>query len=794
MVEQIKQLAEIGQSLWYDNIQRNLLNNGAMEKMMLEGKIRGVTSNPSIFQKAISNSKDYDATLKPMAWSGLDADSIFWQLAIEDIQKTADLFSQLYERTGKKDGYVSLEVNPLLANNTDATITEARKLWKRVNRPNLMIKIPATPEGIPAIRKAIADGINVNVTLIFSLERYNAVIDAFLSGLEDRLAAGEEISSIASVASFFVSRLDTKIDGWLEGLGKTGDLVEATRIELSGKAAIVNAKLAYYLFEKRFSETRFKVLQDKGAQVQRPLWASTSTKNPNYRDVIYIEELIGKETVNTVPPATLEAFFDHGEAKETIHNGLPEARKFLIELEKTGISLDKATQELEIEGVKAFADAFTQLLEAVEQRRKAAVAELGSLARGVQDQVTKLQEMDFSSRLYSKDPTLWSHDPVEMAEIKDRMNWLTAPRDSQEFVSDLIAFANGCILRGYTQAVLLGMGGSSLAPEVLSLIYETESGKRRPGLKLAILDSTDPVQVAAVERTAPIEKTLYIVASKSGTTGEINAFLAYFWDLAFKLFGEKAGEHFIAITDPDTKLADLALTRKFLKIFTADPRVGGRNSALTAFGIVPAALIGMDVELLLSNASATVNLCLPDNPMVANPGLVLGAIIGYGTLAGKDKLTVITDTFWKPLGAWLEQLVAESSGKDGKGIVPVSDEYEMQSVEYGSDRLFVYIRQNGNRQQFTDELIKTDTPWSSLMFQVLTDLGGQFYLWEIATATACSVIGVNSFDQPDVQDAKSRTLEGLEEYRRNGKFSEWTPTMVVKNAKVMTRQQFSPVI
>jgi transaldolase/glucose-6-phosphate isomerase len=505
--------------------------------------------------------------------------------------------------------------------------------------------------------------------------------------------------------------------------------------------------------------------------------------------VIYIEELIGKYTVNTVPPATLEAFFDHGNAIETIHNGLSETRKFLIELEKNGISLDKATQELEVEGVKAFADAFTQLLEAVEQRRKAAIVELGSLARGVKNQITKLDEMDFSDRLFKKDPTLWSSDPVGMAEIKERMNWLTAPSDSQVYTKELIDFSKDCVLRGYTHAVLLGMGGSSLAPEVLSLICKSEHEKNRHGLKLAILDSTDPDQVAAIERIAPIENTLYIVASKSGTTGEINAFLAYFWDLAFKQFGEKAGEHFIAITDPNTKLADLALTRRFLKIFTADPRVGGRNSALTAFGIVPAALIGMDVESLLSNASATADLCQPDNPIPSNPGLVLGAIIGYAVSQGKDKLTVIADTTWKPLGAWLEQLVAESSGKDGKGIVPVSDEFEIPPDKYGYDRLFVYIRQNGEHQQFADGLIKNGHPVITLDVKSPYDLGGQFYLWEFATATACSIIGVNSFDQPDVQDAKTRTLKGLEEYRKNGRFSEINPTIVMKNARVMTRQE-----
>ena len=313
-MDRLKALQDLKQSIWYDNIQRSLLENGELAAMIARGAIRGITSNPSIFHNAISKTHDYDAALKPMAWSGWSANQIFLQLAVEDIQRATDLFAPLYKETQGGDGYVSLEVNPLLANDTTGTIAEAQRLWNMVDRPNLMVKIPATQAGIPAIRKSIANGINVNVTLIFSLERYQDVMDAYISGLEDRLAAGLPIGGIASVASFFVSRVDTKVDKALAEILKMEDSRAETATGLLGKAAIANARLAYAQFLEVFQSERFGLLRSQGAKVQRPLWASTSTKNPAYRDVVYVEELIGADTVNTMPPQTLTAFADHGDA------------------------------------------------------------------------------------------------------------------------------------------------------------------------------------------------------------------------------------------------------------------------------------------------------------------------------------------------------------------------------------------------------------------------------------------------------------------------------------------------
>lgn len=371
-----QQLHQAGQSIWYDNVERRLLNNGDLAAMIARGEIRGVTSNPTIFMNAVTKSQDYDAGLVPLAKAGKTGEEIFWELAIEDIQAAADLLRPVYEGSNKGDGYVSLEVNPNLANDTQATLTEAKHLWKRVNRPNLMVKIPATVEGLPAILYAVEAGINVNVTLIFSRERYWAVMEMYISGLARRAAKGLPIDSIASVASFFVSRVDTKVDGILNGMVDRGGVRAEKAGQFLGQAAIANARLAYHDFKVIFGSERFAHLQALGGRVQRPLWASTGTKNPAYRDVLYIEQLVGKDTVNTVPPATLAAFLEHGEVcPDSLEEDLPGAYQAMARLEALGISMAGVTAELEAEGVKSFASAWKALMDAMEVSRKAALHE-----------------------------------------------------------------------------------------------------------------------------------------------------------------------------------------------------------------------------------------------------------------------------------------------------------------------------------------------------------------------------------------------------------------------------------
>lgn len=364
-------VTKLKQSLWLDNIQRRQLKNGELAAMIERGDIRGMTSNPSIFHAAITKSDDYTDALTALAKAGRSAEEIYEHLAVEDIQAAADLFRPLYDETSGEDGYVSLEVSPYLAYDTEKTIAEARRLWAWVNRPNLMIKIPATQPGLPAITETLANGINVNVTLIFSQTRYMEVMDAHLSGLEKRLQAGQPIKGIASVASFFISRIDSKIDKKLEDIMRQEGQTAAVAASLRGRLAIANAKLAYEKFKEVCQSERALKLKQHGARMQRPLWASTSTKNPAYPDTLYVDELIGPNTVNTVPPNTLEAFIDHGTVRQTLESNLPHASQAFEELRTVGILFQQITQELEDEGVKAFEDAFTALLQAIEAKRQA---------------------------------------------------------------------------------------------------------------------------------------------------------------------------------------------------------------------------------------------------------------------------------------------------------------------------------------------------------------------------------------------------------------------------------------
>jgi transaldolase/glucose-6-phosphate isomerase len=751
MSESIRKLTNLGQSLWYDNIQRKLLESGELKAMIERGDIRGVTSNPTIFQNAIAKTNDYDSALIPLAWSGWDAEKIFWQLAVEDIQQACDLFRPLYDATKGGDGYVSLEVSPYLANETEATAKQAKELWERVNRPNLMVKIPATRAGIPAIRQTIAAGVNVNVTLIFSLERYAEVMDAYLSGLEDRAAANESINMIASVASFFVSRVDTKID---PKLPKDSNLL--------GKAAIANAKLAYHAFEEIFTSARFATLKARfSARVQRPLWASTGTKNPAYSDTIYVDNLIGPDTVNTVPPATLDAFRDHGNSAITITRGLDEAKIQLAELESAGISMNQITDELEAEGVKSFADAFKVLLDVVEDRRKNAASSINPLADSVARRLVTLQADSVADRLWAHDPTLWASDSAGQAEVKIRLGWLHSIEDARTRLDGYLSFAKQIHEEGIDRVLVIGMGGSSLTAEVFSSLLAAANIEAK--LSLAILDSTDPQQVALAAEQYPPDKSLYILASKSGGTAELLAAFDYFWELS-----KGDGSRFVVTTDAGSSLEKLAKDRGFRKVFNADPNVGGRFSALTDFGLVPAALLGMDINKLLNSAEKIKKVSMD----VYSAGFALGAQLAESALAGRDKLTVLSDAPVSAFAGWIEQVIAESSGKHGRGMLPVPLEPLAAPEMYGDDRLFVYLRNSGELDADIAALKNAGFPVIELPITNPYDVGAEFFRWEIAVSVMCHILGINAFDQPDVQDSKLRTIAKITDYQKTGKLAD----------------------
>jgi transaldolase/glucose-6-phosphate isomerase len=778
MTNSLVELQHLGQSPWHDNIRRGLLTSGALRKMVRDGDITGLTSNPTIFEQAIAQSDDYDGAIEQSARRGKSAEQIFDALSIEDIRAAADAFAPVFKRTQGGDGYVSIEVAPKHAHDTEATIKEAKRLWKAVGRPNLMIKIPATPQGIPAVEQAIADGINVNVTLIFSLQRYNEVMNAYIAGLERRLAAGKDIRRIASVASFFVSRVDTLVDKMLDEKIKTlGADKTALLEELKGQAAIANAKLAYKEFRQKFSTDRFTVLAQKGARLQRPLWASTSTKNPAYPDVYYIEALVGPDTVDTMPPHTIVAYKDHGRPETRIDKDVDDAYRVVEQLEEFDIQMDWVTQKLEDDGVAAFAKSFDSLIAVVEARRAAVVlgdrqsAKLGKYQKAVDKTLAEMDPAKFGERLWKKDATLWkAGDPAHQAEIKIRMGWLDVVDLMQTKVTEMTTFAGEVKRAGFTHALLCGMGGSSLAPEVMREIFGVAKGY----LDLAVLDSTDPAAVINAEARSDPQRTLYIIASKSGGTVEPNAMFKFFWHHVKAVKGDRAGENFIAITDPGTAMERTAREHGFRRIFLNPPEIGGRYSALSYFGLVPAALMGVDVARLLERAKQMMLACGPNIAGAKNPGLALGAMMGALALAGRDKLTFVVSDKISTFGYWTEQLIAESTGKEGKGILPVEGEPVGKPAVYGKDRAFVHLRlgANASRDRAVAALARAGHPVIEIQLDDVYDMGAEFFRWAIATAAAGWALGIDPFDQPNVQESKDNTVRLLAEHQAKGELPD----------------------
>ncbi len=760
----LRSLQDYGQSLWLDYIRRSLITGGELERLVKEDGLRGVTSNPTIFQKAIAGSSDYDQTLKDLIKSDphMDARALFEKLAFEDIQKAADILRTTYDKTDGEDGYVCLELPPDLAHDSQGSIEGARRIWKQIDRPNIMIKVPATQEGILVIETLISEGINVNVTLLFSLSHYEVVAHAYMRGVEKCA----EPESVASVASFFVSRIDKAVDKALEEIGT------AEALDLKGKIAIANAKMAYKRFEEIFSGENWERLVVKGARVQRPLWASTGTKNPAYSDVIYVEELIGPHTVSTMPPSTLNAFRDHGQLRISIKEDREKAEEVLGRLSSLGIDLDAITEKLQSDGVVSFAESFDSLLDSLKEKRHAMihglrqpqVLDLGEYKNQVEDRLKSWKNNKFTRRLWAKDHTLWFSE--HKSEITDRLGWLELPEMMHEKLEDFKMFVEQVKNEGLSHVVLFGMGGSSLAPEVFQKTFGNASGYP----ELMVLDSTHPSAVRFIQDKLDLPRTLFLVSSKSGTTLETLSLFRYFWEQV-SLVTETPGDHFVAITDFSSPLMKLAQVRNFRRVFQALADVGGRYSAFTDFGLVPAALIGMDIHRLLDRAWIAVEnsaFCVSEEE---TSGLILGASLGELNKV-RDKLTFLTSASLGSFPDWLEQLIAESTGKDGKGIVPLANEPWVSPDEYGQDRFFVCLSLEGDDNKGLDDrmesLEKSGHPSIKINLAEKYDLGKEMFHWEIAVAAAGSILRIHPFNQPDVQLAKDLARRAMEKKNEKG--------------------------
>jgi transaldolase/glucose-6-phosphate isomerase len=767
------QLGKMGQAVWLDFLERKFLTTGGLRELIENDHVTGVTSNPSIFEKAMAKGDVYDQGIHDfLSKSDASVQEVYEHQAIADIKAAAADLRPVYDRLDGRDGYVSLEVSPYLAQSTQETVEEARRLWKQVDEPNLMIKVPGTKSGVRALRALIEEGININVTLLFSVDVYQCVAEAYMEGLEARLARNLAVRGIASVASFFVSRIDSQMDKKIDARASEGDPQSQALRALRGKIAIANAKVAYARYRGMISSERWRALAARGAMPQRLLWASTGTKDAAYADTMYVDSLIGPDTISTIPPNTMDAFRDHGVIGETLTANLDEARQVMAETERLGLDLAGGAERLVADGVQQFSDAADALFAAVAAKRIDFIGSRlnrlecklpGDLEKNVEDRLEGARVAAWPRRLHKGDATLWTG--------RDEARWLGWLPAAVGHGVDLQALEE---LRDdtkmYRDAVLIGMGGSSLGPEVLARIMG--SCERSPHLH--VLDTTDPEQIASVEAQIDPTQTLFIVSSKSGSTMEPSLLLAYFFEKC-----GRQGVRFIAVTDPGSALETQARQDGFAHIFAGEPTIGGRYSVLSAFGMVPAAVMGLDVRGFLQAARTMRLSCGSDVPPAQNPGVRLGVVLGEAAIHGRNKLTIVASKRLAPFGAWLEQLLAESTGKEGKGIVPVDLEPLGAPESYGADRLFVHLALAGDDDAENERklaaLRNAGHPIVSIYIADPMLIGQEFVRWEIATAIAGAVIGIDPFDQPDVEEAKVATRRLVDACEKNGELDPEAP-------------------
>ncbi len=771
-MEPLLALLDHGQSYWLDNLTRDMIRDGSLARRVeLEG-LRGMTSNPAIFQKAISGGSLYEDQIRDLAESGQSVAGIYEALAVTDVREACDVLRPVWQSSDGVDGYVSLEVSPHLVHDTDASIAEAMRLWEAVDRPNLMVKIPGTPAGVPAIEQLLFDGVNVNVTLLFSISAYEAVAEAYVRALTRRQEAGRPLGTVASVASFFLSRIDVLVDGLLAHRIDRDSAEPDGPAALFGTAAIASARLAYRSFESRASQEDWQQLVGYGARPQRLLWASTSTKNPLYDPTRYVEPLIGPHTVNTMPEVTIEAFGRSGEIRpEAIREGVEEAERVFMRLADFGIDMDAVCEQLVNEGASKFLIPFDRLIASLAARRREVleprltrVEWLGETGPAAVPGALKdaVAEQRFGVRLAAHDPSLWTDDPEGMDRIRNRLGWLDAPDRAADELYEIARLAAEVRDEGVAHVVLLGMGGSSLCPLVAATTFEQIKGYP----ELIVLDTVDPDAIRDVADHIDPLRTLFLVASKSGSTIETMSLYRFFFELVRDAGEAQPGSRFIALTDPGSPLVLEAQERGFRRTFETPSDVGGRFSALTPFGLLPMALAGIDVEAIVGSARDVAAECAPEIPDSDNPGLLLGLALASLRNAGRDKLTLIASPSLATFPLWIEQLVAESTGKNGTGIIPVTHETVGDVGSYGPDRVFVYIVLDGEQDVALDSLLgalaEDGHPVLRISLPRREAIGGEFLRWEIATAVAGALLGVNPFDEPDVTASKNITREILD--------------------------------
>ena len=752
-MDPIQSVHSLGQSLWLDIIRRDSLDSGELADRVAAGELRGATSNLTILESAILSSDSYSVDLRRLAQAGWTAEKIFNQLAVDDIRAAADAFLPLFEQTNGGDGFVSIDVNPEFADDTNRTIEEARRLWDAVNRPNAMIKIPATLAGLPAIESSIRAGINVNATLIFSLGRYIEVMEAYMIGLEGRLEAGGSLDYVTSVASFFVSPIDIALDEQLREVFQRGEAEGERASSLLGKVAIANSKLAYAQFVATFQGERFQKLATRGARVQRPLWASTSMKNPEYPDTYYVDNLIGPDTVNALSEASLKAFKDHGTPELTLPENISTARSQLQALDDLGISLDAAAEQLEVQGVSESAISYRSILGTIEEKAGAFQKEIAALEPKMRETLAEVELDEVGKRLWQQDVTLWVERDREKARVRRWLGWLSEPARASTETAELTRFAEA-LDPAINTLVLIGSGGGTITAEMLARILAPPNG-----IDLHTISTANPDDIRTIKRKIAPEATFYLLVDSSSGDGIEEHLLSTFWEQALRKLEEQTGDHFVVITKDGSKLHHWAVEKGIQKIIEADNQDDFWLSPFNWTSLLPAAQAGADIQSFVQGGVGMTRACGPLVDVAQNPGLFLSSVLAAAFRSGRDKVTLFADPPLEPILKWIEGLLAAGRGKEGSGFIPIWDEPPGSGNAYGDDRLFVYLRSSGALDRRLAGWIRADIP--VLVLETSTNpeaIGEMLVQWQIGAAIAQHLLSVNPTDL----DARHRTRAELQ--------------------------------
>ena len=800
----IHELGMYGQSVWLNGFRRGWLLSDNFSRFVNEYSVKGVIITPAAFYEALSAGSEYDGQIKQLLLDGKNARQVYESLVFSDVRMAADALRPVWEAAQGTDGFACIALPPAYAFDSEASAREAVRYRSAIDRENVMISLPGTNEGITAASRLIYEGINVNITHIFSLNTYQDAVDAYIRGLEKRLKDGRLIGNISGTAGIYLNKLDSSMDEALEGYSAKAETSETQKeiLALKDKTAVANAKLVYHRMKEIFGSKRWKELSVRGGQEQRILWMDTKPGNPRQSDVYYIDALIGPRTVSAMQTETLFAFREHGQAGPQIERNLDEAETVLLRIKNLGLDLTAMALNLLQDGVDSEEKSENNIITCLEAKEEAITAmvidpqssRLGDFQTRVDYALAAMDEQAFVKRLWQRDPSLWKQNQDGEKVITNRLGWMNVIETMLANVSEIESFAKEVKDAGFTQAVLMGMGGSSLSPEVSRRTFGTAEGYP----DLMVLDSTVPATISEIDRKIDPAKTLFIVSTKSGTTVETLSAYSYFMEKVKAAKGSRAGENFAAITDPDTPLQTIAREMGFRKVFTNFQDIGGRYSALSYFGMVPAAVIGADAGAILQRAARMVEASKSCVPPADNPGVELGAVMAELALEGRNKLTLFMSPQIQSFGYWIEQLVAESTGKLGAGIVPVESEYAGPPSSYGDDRLFVYTRLAGDENAEMDEKVsaleKAGQPVVRIEMSDKYDLGQEYYRWEIATAVASALLGVNSFDEPNVKESKDNTNRLLAEFKEKGALPEEKPVLEENGLLIFADEEMQSVL